>query len=700
MSKGLSTATPPVAEQRETVSHMHGVALADAYAWLRAENWREVLDDPATLPAPIRAHLEAENAYTESVTAPIAQLRETLRAEMRARIKEDDSTVPAPDGPFAYYRRYREGGEHPLFCRTPRAGGAETLLLDGDALAEGHAYFAFGGVDHSPDHGLVAWSSDTEGSESYTIRIRDAQSGIDHADTVTQAAGDLVWAIDGASFFYVERDDNHRPMRVKRHRLGKPESADTLVYEEPAPGWFVSLERTQSGDFAVIGIADHETSEARLIDLAAPEAPPRLVAARETGVLYDVEHRREGDRLVITTNADGAEDFRIVTAPLATPERAHWQDLVPHRKGVMIISAIPFASHLARLEREDANPRIVIREWDSGAEHVVGFDEEAYALSVQPGFEYDTDIIRFGYSSLTTPAQVWDYDMASRTRTLRKTQDVPSGHDPEDYVTRRIFAQAADGAKVPISLIHRRDALEAGPAPCLLYGYGAYGIAMPASFRTNILSLVDRGFVYAIAHIRGGTEKGWHWYESGKREHKPNTFKDFLACAQTLADEGFTRRGAIVAHGGSAGGMLMGAVANMDPGMFAGIIADVPFVDVLNTMLDAELPLTPPEWPEWGNPIESREAFDLIRSYSPYDAISAQPYPPILALAGLSDPRVTYWEPAKWVARLRAMMTGGGPILLRTNMDAGHGGVSGRFRQLEETALVYAFALACSNRDA
>ncbi|MCC5977893.1 MAG: S9 family peptidase [Salinarimonas sp.] len=698
MIKALSTARPPVAERREVITHVHGVALADAYAWLRAQNWREVLDDPATLPAPIRAHLEAENAHTRSVTAPLSELREALRAEMRGRIKEDDSSVPAPDGPFAYYRRYRDGGEHPLFGRTPRDGGAETLLLDGDALAEGHAYFAFGGVDHSHDHRLIAWSSDTEGSESYTIRIRDAQTGMDHEDTVTQAAGDLVWTRDGASFFYVERDDNHRPVRVKRHRLGTPESADTLVYEEPLPGWFVSLDRTQSGDFAVIGIADHETSEARLIDLAAPEVSPRLVAARETGLRYDVEHHREGDRLIITTNADGAEDFRIVTAPLATPERAHWRDLVGHRKGVMIISAIPFARHLARLEREDANPRIVIREWDSGAEHSISFDEEAYALSIQPGFEYDTDTVRFGYSSLTTPSQVWDYDMASRERSLRKTQEVPSGHDPDDYVTRRIVAQAPDGASVPISLVHRRDALDDGPAPCLLYGYGAYGIAIPASFRTNILSLVDRGFVYAIAHVRGGTEKGWHWYESGKREYKPNTFTDFLACARTLTEQGFTRRGAIVAHGGSAGGMLMGAVANMDPGMFAGIVADVPFVDVLNTMLDAELPLTPPEWPEWGNPIENREDFDRIRSYSPYDAISAQPYPPILALAGLSDPRVTYWEPAKWVAKLRATMTGGGPILLRTNMDAGHGGVSGRFRQLDETALVYAFAFACSDR--
>ncbi len=672
------------------------MSLVDDYAWLRADNWREVLDDPDRLPVEIRDHLEAENAYAEALLAPVALLRRMLVAEMRARIKEDDSSVPAPDGPFAYFRRFREGGEHPSFCRAPREGGEAAILLGGDALAEGHDYFSFGAVEHSRDHRLLAWSCDVEGSESYTIRVRDLATGEDGPDRVTRAAGGIVWSGDGSSFLYVELDDNHRPVRVKRHRLGTDESADAIIYEEPEPGWFVSLDRSQSGRFALIGISDHETSEVHLVDLDEAESAPRLVAARETKLRYEVEHH--GDALVILTNADDAEDFKIVEAPLDAPGRENWRDLVPHRAGVMILSATPFARHLVRLEREDARPRIVVREWASGAEHSIAFDEEAYSLFLSPGYEYDTDRVRFGYSSLTTPNETWDYDMGTRERVLRKRQEVPSGHDPSRYVTRRIFATAADGERIPVSILHRADARADFPAPCLLYGYGSYGAAMPASFRTNILSLVDRGFVYAIAHVRGGTEKGWRWYVEGKREKKTNTFTDFLACGEALVAGGFTRRGAIVAHGGSAGGMLMGAVANMDPGMFAGILADVPFVDVLNTMLDGELPLTPPEWPEWGNPGASRADFDTIRSYSPYDNVAGQHYPPILALAGLTDPRVTYWEPAKWVAKLRATMTGGGPVCLHTNMDAGHGGASGRFRQLEEIALVYAFALLCVGR--
>jgi oligopeptidase B len=359
----------------------------------------------------------------------------------------------------------------------------------------------------------------------------------------------------------------------------------------------------------------------------------------------------------------------------------------------MILSLVAFARMIVRLEREDAKPRIVLRDAATGREETIAFEEEAYSLAMDPGYEYDTDVVRYHYSSLTTPSEVVDYDMRTGSRTLRKRQEVPSGHDATQYVTRRIFATAPDGEKVPVSLVHRREVTLDGSAPCLLYGYGSYGMSMPASFRTSILSLVDRGFVYAIAHVRGGTEKGWRWYLEGKREKKPNTFSDFIACAEALIGAGYTRRGRIVAHGGSAGGMLMGAVANLAPDLFAGIVADVPFVDVLNTMLDKDLPLTPPEWPEWGNPGADEAAFRTILSYSPYDNVRPQAYPAILALGGLTDPRVTYWEPAKWVARLRATMTGGGPILLRINMEAGHGGAAGRFDRLEEVALSYAFAI-------
>ena len=434
-------------------------------------------------------------------------------------------------------------------------------------------------------------------------------------------AGEVVWCSDSATFYYVEVDEKHRPVRVKRHRIGTSAAEDALVYEETEPGWFIDLDVTTSALFIVLTVSNHETSEVWLLDRKDPSASPRLVAARDAGVLYSVDHH--GSDLVILTNADAAEDFKIVTAPLAASERRNWRELIPHRPGIMILFHMALARHLVRLERQDANPRIVVRDIWTGAEHAVDFDEEAYSLTVNPGYEFDTETIRFSYSSMATPSEVYDYDVRTRARVLRKRQEVPSGHEPSAYVTRRIFATAPDGEQVPISLLHRRGLVLDGKAPCLLYGYGSYGSSMPANFRTNPLSLVDRGFVYAIAHVRGGTEKGWGWYTQGKRENKPNTFKDFVACAEALTAAGYTARGRIVAHGGSAGGMLMGAVANMAPDLFAGIVADVPFVDVLNTMLDADLPLTPPEWPEWGNPGASEADFRTILSYSPYDNVEA-----------------------------------------------------------------------------
>jgi oligopeptidase B len=382
-----------------------------------------------------------------------------------------------------------------------------------------------------------------------------------------------------------------------------------------------------------------------------------------------------------------------VTAPLAAPERANWRDLIPYREGVYVLDVELYAGHMVRLERANALPAIIIRDLKSGEEHAIAFDEAAYSLDTMGGYEFETTNLRFSYSSMTTPAEVYDYDMATRARVLRKRQEIPSGHSPADYVTTRIMAASHDGALVPVSILHRKDLVRDGRAPLLLYGYGSYGMAMPASFAANRLSLVDRGFVYAIAHIRGGADKGWGWYLDGKREKKTNSFDDFAAAGRALCDAKYTNAKRIVGHGGSAGGMLMGAVANRSGELFAGIVAEVPFVDVLNTMLDDTLPLTPPEWPEWGNPIESEKDFRTILSYSPYDNLAARDYPAILAMGGLTDPRVTYWEPAKWIARLRATMGGGGPVLLRTNMGAGHGGASGRFNRLDEVAIVYAFAL-------
>jgi oligopeptidase B len=687
----------PRAEKRPVAATRHGVTLTDDYAWLKAPNWQAVMRDPGVLDPAIRAHLEAENAHADAVMAGTRALQDALFAEMKGRIKQDDASVPAPDGPYAYFRRYREGGQHPLFCRAPRGGGADEVLLDGDALAAGKAFFQLGGFAHAPDHRKAMWSSDEAGSELYAARVRDFAAGADLPDLVPDVSGAAVWTADSSTFYYVRLDAQHRPTRVFRHRVGTAAADDVLIYASPEPGYFVAVSELQSGRFAEISIYDHATSESWLIDLRLADAPPMLVAPRETSVIYNVEHHPAyggAPVLFVHTNADGAEDFKIAVAPLASPGRAHWRDLVPHRPGVYLLSFTVFADWLIRHEREDGLPRIVARHLATGEEHAIAFAEEAYSLVMDSGFEFATDTLRFNYSSMTTPNETWDYDLGKRTRALRKRQEIPSGHDPADYVTRRLLAPTADGETVPISLLHRKDFKADGTAPGLVYGYGAYGNAIPAAFSTNRLSLVDRGFVYAIAHVRGGTEKGWRWYKTGKLAHKPNTFSDFIAATEHLVAQRFIAPDRAVAQGGSAGGMLIGAVANARPDLYAGMIAEVPFVDVLNTMLDDTLPLTPPEWPEWGNPITDADAFRTILSYSPYENVRAQGYPAMLVLAGLTDPRVTYWEPAKWVARLRATKTDRRVLAFRTNLEAGHAGAAGRFERLKEVALGYAFALA------
>jgi oligopeptidase B len=693
----VDLAAPSAKRVPVTVTH-HGVTLSDDYAWLRAENWQEVMRKPDLLDADIRAYLEAENAYTAAVLAPTDALQNTLFKEMKARLKEDDRQVPQPHGPFEYFPRFVKGGQYAQMCRIPRGGSADdaTVLLDGNAEAAGKTYWDLGGTAHTSDHTLFAFATDDKGSELYTIRVRDLATGENLTDEIPDTRGGMVWARDGRTLFYVRVDDNHRPLFVYRHSIGTPASDDVLVYEEKDTGMFVGLSATQSERFILIDIHDHDTSEVHLIDALAPTSPPRLVAPRRAGHQYGIEH--QGERLIITTNSKDSEDFRIVEAPVSAPGEENWREIVAHKPGRLIIDVAVFANHMARLEREDSLPRIVVTRYSDGDEHTIRFDEEAYALGMSSGYEFETTRIRFVYSSMTTPAETYDYDMATRERTLRKRQEVPSGHEPADYVTRRLFAPAPDGELVPVTLLYKKSTPLDGSAPLFLYGYGAYGIAMPASFSTGRLSLVDRGVIFAIAHIRGGKDKGYRWYTNGKLKQKPNTFTDFIAAGEYLVAQGLTKRGRIVANGGSAGGMLMGAIANMAPDLFLAIIADVPFVDVLNTMLDKDLPLTPPEWPEWGNPILSREDFDTIKSYSPYDNVAAQAYPHILALAGLTDPRVTYWEPAKWIAKLRSLNTSNNLVLLKTNMGAGHGGASGRFDSLKDTALNFAFALSVTGK--
>jgi len=696
LNRPITPPLPPVAPRRPKFSVHNGVELVDEYAWLRADNWQEVMREPSTLAPEIRAYLEAENAYTEAMLVDTVALQDTIYAEMKARIKEDDSTVPAPDGVWEYFVSYVTGGQYPRYCRRPRGGGPEQILIDGNKEAAGKAYWQIGAAAHSHDHKFLAYAVDDRGSELFTIRIRELATGNDLPDAIPDTRSAIVWGRDGKTLFYVRLDENQRPLFVYRHRAGTSVDNDVLVYEEKDIGFYVGVGQTQSGKFVTIDAHDHQTTEVRLIDADLPDSAPRLVAPREHGHEYSVDHH--GERLLITTNSQGAEDFRICEAPLAAPGRTSWRELVPHKPGRLILDTVAFSGHLVRLEREDGLPRIIVHRFADAAEHAVAFAEEAYSLGMSAGYEFDTTTLRFVYSSMTTPSQVYDYDMEARTRTLRKMQEVPSGHDPADYVTRRVLAPAPDGALVPVSLLYRKETPLDGSAPLFLYGYGAYGITIPAGFSTGRLSLVDRGFVFAIAHIRGGKDKGYHWYTEGKLEKKRNTFTDFIAAGEFLAERGYTSRGRIIANGGSAGGMLMGVVANMAPDLFLGIIADVPFVDVLNTMLDESLPLTPPEWPEWGNPIASKEDFETIRSYSPYDNVAAKSYPHIFAFAGLTDPRVTYWEPAKWIARLRHANTSANLILLKTNMEAGHGGASGRFEALKEVAVDYAFALRIAGK--
>jgi oligopeptidase B len=686
---------PPTPKRRHTHT-LHGISREDPYHWLRDDNWQAVMRNPEVLAPEIRAHLEAENAYTEAVMARTGELREVLFQEFRGRMQEDESSVPQRDGAWEYYQRYETGSQHPRYCR--RAAGdaaSEQVLFDAEAASKAHAYFHTGSVAHSRTHGTFGYGQDTTGSEFYELRFKDLARDKELDDRISHTNGSLVFSADGEHVFYIAVDANHRPHKVLRHRLGTPVTSDVLVYEDADPGFFLGIASTSDRRHIVITSHDHTTSEQWLIRSDEPEGTPRLVAARQRGREYYLHSL--GDRFLILTNAE-AEDFRLMEAPLEAPEPANWRELLAHEPGRLIVSVLTFAGHIARLERKGGLPRVVIRRRSDASEHTVAFAEETYSITLVPGFEYDSSTLRFVYSSFTTPDQTFDYHMDERSRRLQKQRQVPSGHDPSRYRSRRIEATSHDGEKVPISLIWHESTPIDGTAPVLLYGYGSYGRVIPVAFSGNRLSLVNRGFVFALAHIRGGMDNGYAWYRRGRALEKKNTFFDFVAAADHLCAAGYTSPGNITIHGGSAGGMLVGAVVNMRPSLFKGVLAEVPFVDVLNTMCDGDLPLTPPEWPEWGNPLLDRAAYDYIASYSPYDNVTAQPYPHIMATAGLTDPRVTYWEPAKWIARLRELSTSDRLLLLKTYMEAGHAGAAGRFDKLREVAFVYAFVLLIHER--
>ncbi|WP_312137364.1 S9 family peptidase [Brevundimonas sp.] len=690
----MSRPVAPVAKKVPVTIEQLGRTRTDEYQWMKDDNWQAVLRDPKLIKADVRDHLNEENAYREAMMASTLPLQNQMFEEMKGRIKEDDASVPAADGPWEYYTRYNTGDQHPLYCRRPRGRtDGEVILLDANALAKDKAYSDVGSVEASPDHNLYGYSEDAQGSEVFKIYIKDLATGMVLPDAIDSATGDFTFSPDSQWIFWINRNDNGRPDKIFRRPVRGGEA--TLVYEEEDEGMFLGLGRTSDDAFIQISIANQETSETRLIPGNQPTATPVVVEPRVEARLYDMDHW--GDRWVIRTNADDAMDFKIVEAPTDAPAKVNWKDLVPHTPGRYIEGFDLTKDFVSRQERFDANTRIVIRD-RAGAEHEIAVDEPAYSLSLAGASEFDTPTIRYTYNSMSTPTSVYDYNQKSRERTLRKVQEVPSGHNAADYVVERLNAPASDGQLVPVSILRHKNTPVDGSAPVLLYGYGSYGMSMSASFSTNRLSLVDRGFIYAIAHIRGGADKGWNWFLDARRFTKKNTFTDFIAAAEHLIDKNYARAGNIVAEGRSAGGLLVGAVTNMRPDLWAGVIGGVPFVDLINTMSDTSLPLTPPEWPEWGNPLEDAQAYDYMWSYSPYDQIGPKAYPAILATGGLSDPRVTYWEPQKWVARLRPVTTSSNPVLLKINMEAGHFASSGRFDYLKDIALDYAFAIWAVNK--
>jgi oligopeptidase B len=680
MSDATIKAPPVAAKRPSTVSH-HGIDLADDYAWLRDPGYPTVADED------VLAHLKAENAWFEARMAPHKALIDGLFKEMRARIKEADKSVPQKDGEWFYWIEFEDGAEYKKWWRKPVSGGPDELILDEVALAEGHEYFRLGAIAASKSGKLLAYSVDDNGSERFTARIKNLETGELLPDEIPGTLSSLVWVADDAGLVYSLANEQWRTDNARLHWLGTPLSDDVELYHEDDEGFRVGSSLSANEQWLVIGASDHETSEIRLVPTADPLAEPLLVRPREKGVEYDVDER---DGVLYVHADDTHENFRLATALLGSP--GEWTTLIEGSDEFYLTGFELFKDFYIVEGRRAGLDVIEIRYYDDpGRIEPIVFPEASYSAGTGDNPEWDQSVIRLSYQSMVSPSTVYDYDVAVRTLEVLKVQEIPSGYDASLYATERLEIDARDGTKIPVSIVYRKD--RKGPGPLHLYGYGAYGIAIDPGFSTTRLSLVDRGFAYAIAHIRGGDDLGRAWYKAGKLERRTNTFTDFVDVAKALAARGYTEAGKISISGGSAGGELMGAVINSDPALWGAVVAHVPFVDVLATMLDASLPLTPGEWPEWGNPIEDRDAFELIRSYSPYDNVRAQAYPPLLVTAGLNDPRVTYWEPAKWVARLRELKTDANELLLKTNMGAGHGGKSGRFESLHETAEEFAFIL-------
>ena len=667
---------PPVAKIVPKPSTTPGETRIDNYSWLRDRN------DPDTI-----KYLEAENKYTKAEMKHTDALQSKLYSEILGRIQQTDLSVPTKRDGYFYYTRTEEGKQYAIYCRRHGLDGAEEILLDGNAMAEGKKYFRVGNFAASPNHKLLAYSVDFEGDEAYTIHIKDLTTGKLLADAIPNTYYSLEWSNDNKTFFYTVLDAAKRAYKVFRHALGVQK--DALVCHEADERFTVELEKTRSRNYILINIGSSLTSEVRYIDADRPKAKFAILLPRVQETEYDVTHH--ADSWFIRTN-DGAKTFRLIEAPVKDPSRTNWKEVMAARPDATIESVTAFKDELVTEERDRGLIKIRIQNFTTGNTHYIEFTEPVYTASLGANAEYDTKLLRFSYTSMVTPNSVFDYHLDTRDRELKKQQQVLGGYDAAKYQSERIYATAADGMKVPISLVYKKGLMRSGKAPMLLYGYGAYGISMDPAFSSDRLSLLDRGFVYAIAHIRGGADLGKPWHEDGRILKKENTFTDFIACVEHLIAEKYTSSDRLAIMGGSAGGLLMGAVTNMRPDLFAVVVAKVPFVDALNTMLDETLPLTVGEYEEWGNPNE-KQYYDLIKSYAPYENVGAREYPAMLVTAGLNDPRVSYWEPAKWTAKLRAMKKDNRLLLLKTNMGSGHFGSSGRYEYIKETAFDYAFIL-------
>ncbi len=681
----------PIAAKKDTSLTTHDHTRIDPYYWMRLTDEQKASENPDQQTNEVMSYLKAENEYTEAALGHTESFQNKLYDEIIGRIKQDDESVPYFKNGYWYYTRYEEGKEYPIYCRKPESlENPEQIMLDVNQMAEGKEYYNVSGLEISPDNNILAYAEDTLSRRIYTIKFKNLETGEWLNDQLLNASAGGAWAKDNSTFFYTTKDQTTLlEDKIWRHKLGNDQKSDAMVYEEQDNTYYVGVYNSKSNDYIIIYNQSTLTSDYHILKADNPDGDFKQFTPRVTPHEYGIEHFE--DKFYILTNWD-ATNFRLMETSTSATERTNWQEVIPHREQTLLDDIEVFKNFLVVQERSNALIQLRIINQQTGQEHYMDFEEPAYVVYSSTNVEFDTEVLRYGYSSLTTPNSTYDYNMSTKEQVLMKQQEVVGGHRPEDYQTERLFAEARDGTKVPISLVHKKGITVDPSTPLLLYGYGSYGYSMDPWFNPSRLSLLDRGFVYAIAHIRGGQEMGRQWYEDGKLLNKKNTFYDFIDCAKYLIAEQYTSAEHLYALGGSAGGLLMGAVINMAPELFHGVVAAVPWVDVVTTMLDESIPLTTGEFDEWGNPT-NKEYYDYMLSYSPYDQVKEQSYPNLLVTTGLYDSQVQYWEPAKWVAKLRDMKTDQNLLLLDTDMDTGHGGSSGRFKRHKQTALIYAFLL-------